>query len=819
MLALLVVFGLAQSASDLSETLRRAGRYEEAIEAAAGEETPRGWLAQARVHLEIGEDEKALPLLRRIEGAGLPAENEIRLEAEVELAGIAARRGEDAAGRFEEILAIHDRTPPGQMTAMALVSVGRALVGLGHLGSGFVREALAVFDEARALAPEERLPRLLAAELLADKGNAAEAAREFAGVLETDPRDARALMGIARIGGGGEQDPLEAALEINPRHPGARALRVVRLLEADNTEAALEAAKAGVADLPESPDAFGAYAAALFLADDSEGSEAIAERFFASFPGDPRLDLGVGFAAERTRRYREAAERAEQALARAPESVAARKLLGINQLRLGAMEAGRASLESAFARDPFDVLVKNTLDLLDELDDFRVVPSPPFEFVLPPSEADLLLPYLERVSHEALDSFRERYRFEPDGTIRIEIYDRSADFSVRTVGMTGLGAHGVCFGNTIALESPSARRVGEYHWLSTLWHELAHTVTMGLTGNRVPRWFTEGMSQIEERQRFGDGAPLAFYRALGEGRLLPLGDLDEGFLRPAWPGQVAVSYYHSSLVLEHMESAHGFSFLLSMLDGFSRGESSREILPATLDTPLGTLDEEITAALRIRFGDGAKGLAPLPDSAPLPELIRQAEDAPENFPLQLRVGGALESRGRDAEALPFLEQAHRIAPDYGGLDGASPALSRIHERAGRREKAIAALEEHLTRAPADHEGWLRLARLREEGGDLPGAAEALEAGLFAWPMNRDPHERLADLYQELGEPEGEIRERRAVLATDPPDRAGALYRLAAALDRSGDRKAARRRVLEALEIAPTYDEALGLLRELADSGS
>ncbi len=800
----------ADAALGLAETLRLTGRYDEALDALG----PGAPLMRARIHIEIGEDAEALELLRAVPGEVFSA---ARLEAETAIAGIEARRGANPRERLEAALREHERAPPEARTAAGLVAAGQALVRLGYLGSGLVREALQLFDQAAALAPGDRLPRLLAAELLADKGNLSEAEREFRAVLDRNPRDPRALLGIARLrGAAASGDPLDAALAVNPRHPEARALRIVRLLEEDDAEAALEASAALLADLPRSPAALEARAGALFLSGDLAGAAAVEERFRTAFPGDPRLDLGVGAAAERTRRYREAAERAEAALKRDPESVAALRLSGLNLLRLGEMEAGRRALEAAFQRDPFDAFVKNTLDLLDELEAFTVVRAPPFEFVLPPTQADLLLPYLEAVSREAIEAFGERYGWRPDGTIRIEVYDRSADFSVRTVGMTGIGAHGVCFGNVIALESPSTREVGEYHWTSTLWHELAHAVTMGLTGNRVPRWFTEGMSQLEERRRFGDGASRAFYQAMRGDALLPLGELDEGFLRPTWPGQVGVSYYHSSLVLEQVEATYGFPAILSMLDGFHRGETSREVLPKVLGESLDALDAALAAGVEERFGAAANALADVPGPVSLPGLRRRADERPEDFFAQLAAGNALEASGRDAEAVPYLERAFRSAPDYGGLDGASRALSRIHERAGRDAEAAEALERHLALVPADHEGWVRLAALRRDPAE---AAEALEAGLLAWPMSREPHERLADAFAELGDHGSEIRERRAVLATEPPDRAGALYRLARAHRLAGDRTRARWRVLEALEIAPTYRDALGLLRRLSEEGS
>nr|NIQ52378.1 hypothetical protein [Gemmatimonadota bacterium]NIT86461.1 hypothetical protein [Gemmatimonadota bacterium]NIU72493.1 hypothetical protein [Gammaproteobacteria bacterium]NIX38737.1 hypothetical protein [Gemmatimonadota bacterium]NIY38798.1 hypothetical protein [Gemmatimonadota bacterium] len=76
------------------------------------------------------------------------------------------------------------------------------------------------------------------------------------------------------------------------------------------------------------------------------------------------------------------------------------------------------------------------------------------------------------------------------------------------------------------------------------------------------------------------------------------------------------------------------------------------------------------------------------------------------------------------------------------------------------------------------------------------------------------HDRLAELHAELGDHEAAVRERRAVVALDPPDRAEAYYRLAVAQRDAGDAEGARRSVLGALEIAPNYEAALELLLAL-----
>ncbi len=828
----------------LAETLRLTGRYREALEvleAGTGKGPRAELVARAGIHLEIGEAEAAEKLLRRhIEREG-PASDGSSLEAETLLGLLELRRGKREAGlaRLDGVIDAYNTLPGGELGARELAAAGRAAAALGFQSPGLFRDALRVFDEAALLDPGDPLPRLLAAELLLDKFNTAEAAESITAVLRNNPRHPRGLFLTARLqdrpaaalGEGGELvDALAQALAVNPNLPPARALEVQRLLEQDRHEEAERRAAAAVEALPDAPETLAALAAVRLLAGEESALFELEDRYLHNWAGDPLFDLALASAAERRRWYREAAQRSRAALRRSPDSAAALRLLGLNLLRLGDAAEGRQVLEDAFRRDPFDALVKNTLDLLDELDGFARVSAPPFEFVLPAAEAEVLRPYVEALSREAVDSFRKRYRYEPPETLRIEIYDRSADFSVRTVGIPGIGAHGVCFGNVIALESPSAREIGTYHWASTLWHELAHAAAMGLTDNRVPRWFTEGLSLLEERWRFGDGASLPFYLALRDGRLLDIPHLDDGFVRPAWPGQVGVSYFHASLVLEHLEQEYGFAAILEMLEGYRQGMDTSRVIEEVLEVTPEALDQAVDAVLEARFGETARGLqesgpagrgTPVPPPEPdrgIDTLVARADAAPANFAVQIRVGIALHEAGRNAEATERFERAAELAPEYGGADGPYRYLSRLYADAGQPDLARLSLHDHLKRFPAAYDEWLRLAATYSEAGNPREAGAALTSAIEAYPMLPEPHERLAEAAAAQGLADLEVRERQAALASGVPDRAGALYSLALAHFRAGDRTAARRRVLEALEIAPTFDPALRLLLDLRREG-
>jgi hypothetical protein len=154
-----------------------------------------------------------------------------------------------------------------------------------------------------------------------------------------------------------------------------------------------------------------------------------------------------------------------------PESWAARTTAGLGAFRLGRFDEAAQALDAAFKGDPFNVWVKNTLDLLDTYPQYDTRKAGRFELLLKKDEADLIALYMQPLAEAAYDSFAARYRWQPAGPIRVEVYPRHADFSVRSVGLTGLGALGVAFGDILAMDSPAARRIGEFHWGSTLWHE------------------------------------------------------------------------------------------------------------------------------------------------------------------------------------------------------------------------------------------------------------------------------------------------------------------------------------------------------------
>jgi tetratricopeptide (TPR) repeat protein len=415
------------------------------------------------------------------------------------------------------------------------------------------------------------------------------------------------------------------------------------------------------------------------------------------------------------------------------------------------------------------------------------------------------------------------------------VYPSHADFSVRTVGLAGLGALGVCFGTVVAIDSPSAREVGKFNWGSTLWHELAHAVTLGMTDHRVPRWFTEGLSVLEERRArpgWGDDVSLEFLVARKGEKLLPLQDLNDGFVNPDHPGRVAISYYQASLVVELIERDYGFGAIQGLLEAYRKGAGTSAAFHEVLGTSLDEFDQRFQTYLGQQFrgpltavrvpADTGPGSAPggAPPSSggdwgPRP-AARSFPDA-DDFVGQLRKGRALFEDKNVEEAVRYFERAKLLFPQYAEADSPYWFLALIHKEKGEMKEAA----EELARLTALNENHYRarleLASLREGLGDLRGAAAPLEEAVFIYPLEPELHSRLAAMESRAGERKKAIRERQAVVALAPVDRPEALYQLAVAYLEAGDAAAARREVLRALELAPGFGKAQELLLRLHGS--
>lgn len=728
-------------------------------------------------------------------------------------AELAERRGDrsEALRLASELTAAYQRRG-GSWPTDDRVAVGRAYVVVGAVQPSAFRSALALFDEVTAADTTNVEAPLRAADLLLEKYNAPDARESYEVVAKREPGYPRAVLGLARaMAFDGQPIALpaaRAALDRNPVLVPALLLLARLHLETEAYDSAAAAVARTLAIDSTAVPAWATLGAIAWIAGDSAKFRTIERRVLSLNPRSADFYAELAEAAARQRRYDAAAEFAATGIRLDSLSARALGVLGTNELRLGRMTEGKGHLDRAFALDPYHLWHKNTLDLLDDLSGFTVTETARFRFVAPKEDADLLTAYLGPLLETAYDSLAARYAYRPPTPIRLELYRNHADFSVRTVGLAGMGALGVSFGTVLAMDAPAARGPGEFNFGSTAWHELAHTFTLGASGNRVPRWISEGLSVLEERRaRAGWGADVTadFLIAYAAKKIQPVSRINEGLVRPAYPAQVGHSYYQASLIMEMIEAEKGIAGIRDMLHGFRDGQSLDVVLRRVLGATPDELDRRFDAWLRKRF---AAALAAVTSDSTM------AVPPGGRYMMTVGTGHRLLAAGDTTGAVNAFTQADLLFPGYGGGDGPAWPMALILRRQGKLAQA-AAQAARVTRSsetalePNLFEGTVRL-----ELGDTAGAAIAYERAAWIAPADEATHTTLATLYGALGKHALAVRERRALLALRPADPLEARYQLARALQRAGDVIAARRETLRVLESAPGFEKAQALLLEL-----
>ena len=508
-----------------------------------------------------------------------------------------------------------------------------------------------------------------------------------------------------------------------------------------------------------------------------------------------------------TRRYRQAIVLLQQAVNVQPDLWAAHAELGVNLLRVNRLEEAQRHLTIAYRGDPFSAKIVNTLRLIDSFDNFRVITRVPGEddssggpgmiLRLHNDEADVLEPYVVELVSRSVSTFAERYQFELEEPVVVELYPEHADFAVRISGLPGIGLLGVTFGYLVAMDSPSGRADGEFHWGTTLWHEMAHVFTLEATKHLVPRWFSEGVSVFEEWSTGplpGRHIPLNVLEAMEEEKFLPVADLDSGFIRPTYEGQIMVSYMQAGLVCQYIERRWGQRGLVAMLEFYRQGSDTGEAIQQALGVSPATLDRGFEEFIEQEFTATLDGL----------EAWRE----------QRREAAEALSSGDWEDVIAAATAAIASYPEHVGDSSAYLLKAHAHDALGQNALAIEALEQYWRRGGHQPAALKELALWFAEAQRTGDAVDVLRDALYVAPLDDGLHIQLGEWLLEEQMPSEALREYKASLAMNPHDQAAAHYRLATAYRQLDDGAKTREHVLYALEIAPHYREAQRLLLEI-----
>jgi cellulose synthase operon protein C len=704
-------------------------------------------------------------------------------------------------------------------TAPDLLRLGQAARALGAF-----QDANGFFRQANRLAPADVAVNTAWGELFLEKYDRKEAMRSFQDALKADETHVPAILGVARIAT--EENPpaarsaIERALKVNPGSVPAHLLAAEMSLDDRKRDEAREGVQRALKVNPNSLEAHSLEAAIDFLEGKTTAFEARVQQVLKINPIYGEVYRVAGDHAARNYRFDEAAALVRRGLAIDDGNTRAHADLGRHLLRTGDEPGARRALERAFKDDDFDQITYNLLTLLDTLDGFETITDGDLIFRFDPKESAVMREHAIPLAKEALATLSKQYQFTPTGPILIEMFPKHDDFAVRNVGLPGMiGALGACFGRVVTLDSPRARPPGDFNWGATLWHELAHVITLQMSKNRVPRWLTEGISVWEEkraRSEWGREMEVTFAHALNEGKTLKLDVLNEGFSDPK---MISLAYYQASLVVEHIVDTYGEPKLRDLLRAYGEGLEDETAIKEALGASFAPLQSSFDARLEKQY-DGLRRALKTPElkeKMSVEELKAVAAANPESFAVQMRLAQALHEAKDGAGAIAALERASQLIPSATGANNPHTMIAAIALEQKDTTRAIRALEAVMRVDHSDVESARKLAELVGPLGDATRAEDAYRRLVAIDPFDREAEASLGRLALKRKDAVTAVRSFRSVLGSNPPDLAQAHVELAEAHLAAGQYAEAKRQTLAALEIAPSFERAQDLLLKISET--
>ena len=820
LLGLPIVSATAQGPRRPSPPLQAAGRavlegrYDEVdtLTASLDASDPDVVAVKARAAVARGRYEQAETMLRAVVPLAPTSDAALELGLLLQMLGRA-----DARAVLERVALLANRSPEPVEVARG----ARAQHALGLL-----KDANASYQLAANRLPNDPAINTAWGELFLETEQNGEALKSFQTAVKADARWTPALMGAAFALA--PDDPPQAvalakrAIDINPSSAEAYVFLASQATDADKREEGRQLLQKALAINPSSLEAHSLVAAMAYVEDKQPEFEAAVARALAIAPNYGEVYRVAGELVASNYRFPEAVVLTRRALELDPDNRPALTDLGTHLLRTGDEAEARVVLERSFKLHPYSLVNLNLLRMLDKVDTFETIVDGDYIFKMPKAEVAVLREYIIPLTYKAADEFFERFQFKPQGPILIEVFDKHDDFAVRTVGLPGMvGALGACFGRVVTMDSPKALPPGSFQWEATLWHEMAHVYTLQMSNQRVPRWLSEGISAYEEKRARAEWArpnDVEYVTLLNRGETIKLPELNAAFTDPR---KISLAYYQAALLVEHLVELYGDEGVARLVRSYTKGIDTAEALKSALGTDYERLQASFDQFNDRVFGKLRPALRATANdeelqNMPLIGVRAFAAENPQSFVGQMALGRALLNEEQIDEAAQAFERAAALVPVARGAASPHAQLAAIAMKKNDRPRVIVELQALLA-VDFDNIGAARqLAGLLREDGitDAVRLRPVYERIAAIDPYDSAAHSMLGQLAMQRGEPETAAREFRAVLALGPVDRAAAITDLAESYLKAGKTAEAKKETLSALEIAPSYERAQGLLLQL-----
>ena len=725
----------------LAGAYRDTGEYAKAVETAGRfEKSARARTLLAEVLATLGKDAEA-------EAAAKQAVelDQLALGALVVVGGIQERTGkrEEAIATYVEVnKRWHDSTDE-QETDDVLVAAARARLGVYRLSTEHRSDLNSVISRLEVVmkrSPERLDAFVECSDLYLAMYQDQDALKWYTKALDRNPHYAPALFGKARQMAFRYEETDAArlcedqVLRENPSYAPALLFLAEQALGDSNLARAEQLAGRALAVDPEDTEARSVRAAIFYLKGDAAGFEAETKAILGRNRYASSAYKVLARILEEQRRFAEALQFAEKAVAVDPVDWDARFLAGRNALNIGDDAKGEEHLRAAKKGDPFNNTYReNFLNLFNRMRNFTLRKDASFVVRMPPEEEEPYFRLLRARMGASIDMLAKKWGFKPEWPLYISVFAKQEDFATRTIGLPGFPALGACFGQVVTLDSPRALPPGAFLWSLCEHHELAHVITLQLSKGRVPRWLTEGLSVYEERKAsktWNREDERTLIDAIASDEVLTLADINAAFRGP----RVMYAYYQSGLMCELIERDFGFGKLREMVRLYGEGLDDAAVVRTALSIAPEDLDKRFMAYAK----DYVKDLRVMrhltrAKTDKLRRALRKAEGDAEGWFLLCE--GSLGQRDNPS-ALSALAKAAALKPD-------DPRIPQFRALAAWREQkpdiAVKHAEEALAKGADLYELRMGLAEYYgQPGKDMEKSKAHLRRAIELFPLQTGP---------------------------------------------------------------------------------
>lgn len=548
----------------------------------------------------------------------------------------------------------------------------------------------------------------------------------------------------------------QQALAINPRHVASKRIHGQAKLTDFRPEQAVAMLQEALALDPADQTTQGYLAAAMLAADgeaeiNAESGEPtrfgkLLQEAEAQHKNPGEFYAALGEGCDIVRKYPDAVKYLQSAREKMPQLIGIHGDLGMVLMRMGEESAAKGVLDEAFKADPFNVRVKNTLEVLDVLAQYETIETEHYIVRFDPSKDRLLAVYMSRfLEDEVFPRVCQGLDYKPQQKTLIEIFNDAKNtkghgwFSARMVGLPYIGTVGACAGKMIAMASPDS--IPEpYNWAHVIRHEFVHVVNLQQTNFNIPHWFTEALAVSYESEQRPPEWNQVLARRLAEENVFNLDNINYGFIRPKdqddWTMAYCQAYYYSQFIIQEF----GEDALQRMLAAYRDYQTTDEILQDEFQVDKQDFEKRYLEYLHQQVAGVTLASS---DQRSFADLYQAAEDNPEDADAQAELAYVYFKR----KALP---DARKYALKAARLDEKQPlaqyVLGRLYLTIGDTQKGLEKIEAAAEGERFERNSVALLAGLRVKQGKIDDALKYYELGAENEPGTLDWQESILRIY-------------------------------------------------------------------------